>query len=83
MERPDFGHIVANSACGQEVVGEVSDEELYRVPVILVNDESAIRGGEELMNLARSLRNSGEKVKETCSRQCLRVCNILLTTIPE
>ena len=29
MEGPDSGHIVANAACGREVVGEVDDEQAH------------------------------------------------------
>ena len=29
MESPDSGHVVANAACGREVVGEVNDEQTH------------------------------------------------------
>ena len=29
MEGPDSGHVVANAACGREVMGEVGDEQAH------------------------------------------------------
>ena len=54
------GSVVRSASCDGSAARYASiDVELYRVPVILMNDESSVGGREEPIELARSLRNSG------------------------
>ena len=70
--------VVGSACCEGSAARHTSiDVEWYCVPVVLVNEEIAVGGGEEMIEPSQILAELGRE-GDQCSGHCLRESNILL-----